>query len=119
MLSPSLAYPARRSLLTISTPISEPVRTIPRPSGPYKRLPSATVDATKPPPVKFQEIVRDGQATIVRRDALLPRPSLTTTQVGRVKIPTVRDLSSSTFPCYIALTPLCSLEVATRSSCAD
>ncbi|EJF64927.1 hypothetical protein BD309DRAFT_852918 [Dichomitus squalens] len=47
---------------------------IPRPPLPLDHVNPhiRTIDASKPPPVKFQEIVRDGQATIV----------------GRVKIPT-------------------------------
>ena len=33
--------------------------------GPFQHSPLAAVDASKPPAVKFQEIVREGQATIV------------------------------------------------------
>jgi hypothetical protein len=60
------------------------------------------VDSANVPTVKFQEIIREGQSTIVRPIAVLPaNPFLTSftqpLQVARMKVPTVRplDLSSA------------------------
>ena len=39
--------------------------------------PHSTVDTTKPPPVKFQEIIRDGVSTIVRSSRFYLRAYLT------------------------------------------
>ncbi|KAH9942764.1 hypothetical protein B0H21DRAFT_750251 [Amylocystis lapponica] len=54
--------------------LTSPRATIPRPQLPVEHANPQirTLDPSKPPPVKFQEIVRDGQVTVV----------------GRIKIPT-------------------------------
>ncbi len=76
---------------TCSYPLSGPAR--------FSRHPPP-VDSANVPTVKFQEIIREGQSTIVRPIILLLAspfftPFTQLLQVARMKVPTVRSLDLS------------------------